>query len=64
MQQITISYIIASSTIAWKLLTSSFSKMSVQKYMEGHHLNINQQMRLFKTLYKKNHIRRNCSFYM
>jgi hypothetical protein len=32
MQQITISYIIASSTIAWKLLTSSFSKISVQKY--------------------------------
>ena len=64
MQQITISYIIASSTIAWKLLTSSFSKMSVQKYMEGRHLDIKQQMRLFKTLYKKKHIRRNCSFYM
>ena len=32
MQQITISSIIASSTTAWKLLTSSFSKISVQKY--------------------------------
>ena len=64
MQQITISYIIASSTTAWKLLTSSFSKMSSEVYMEGRHLIIKQQMRLFKTLYKKNHIRRNCSFYM
>ena len=60
MQQITISYIIASSTTAWKLLTS-FSKMSVQKYMKGRHLDIKQQMRLSRTLYKKNHIRRNYS---
>ena len=32
--------------------------------MEGRHLDIKQQMRLFKTLYKKNHICQNCSFYM